>query len=384
MILLVYFCLLFVGFAWRKGASPALTLLAIYLLSLFSGVPLGYDYDIATIYDVINVVFVAAMLTLMIAPWNAFSFRIALAEPNEKRVRRLTLALLAIHSLGFVIFSISFYAAITTVTDYSAFKSGGETALFYKDLPINHNLFLLATYLNSTATFLIPLHFYHLQKRRFLLSFLSLLLSLNLVLEGISIFSRSALIVYFVLYLAYLPFFYRRLDRVQRRLLNYVGLVVLMMFGAIFYEISNNRFADYLSSGDAVYSTSSIQNPVVYSLLDYAAQWYKNGNTVLSRYSFETLNGELSFPIVATVANKLGVINYSPDVIPIKLEALWGDRFDKFVGLIPNLVFDLGYVGTVLFVLLYAVLLRQIRPVRGVMSQQYCVQQHEQHRTDVP
>src|SRR5258705_13533097 len=101
MILLLYFSFLFVIFLLRRSPSPALMLLAIYLASLVAGIPLNYDFQVTTAYEALNVVFVAAMLTLLIAPWNRFPYRVAIAEPNERRVRRLTTLLLCIHAVGF-------------------------------------------------------------------------------------------------------------------------------------------------------------------------------------------------------------------------------------------------------------------------------------------
>jgi oligosaccharide repeat unit polymerase len=367
MVLLIYFTFLVALFGLKKRTSPALLLAGIYLFSLLCGVPLGYDYPMSTLRDWINVAFVAAMLTLLIAPWSAFPFRADLAPPNDKRVLRLTWALIALHIVGLYVFATIFYAAFTTVTDYSAFKeSGSELGTFYQSLPINHNVFLLSTYLNGTAAFLVPLHFYHLMHRRYPLALLSLLLSLNIILEGISIFSRSTLIFYVSLYLLYLPFFYHRLERKQRLLLKGVGVVAVSLLGAVFYVITNNRFA-YLLAGDQL-ASSAIKNPVVYSVLDYASQWYKNGSEVLAAYSFKHFNGELSFPIVPIIADKIGLLTYSSDALPVRLELLWGDRYDEFVGIIPNLVFDFGYPGAVLFVGLYAFGLRSMRPMRHGIS----------------
>lgn len=368
MLLTIYFCVLLVIFLKRKAATPAIVLVAIYLISLLGGLLLENDPGISTVVGWINLLFVGGMLTLMITPWIAFPFGVEIVVPNERRLNRLTWTLLAIHAFGFIVFSVTFYLAITSVTDYSAFKNDSGAAEFYGTLPFSVNLLLLATYLNATANFLVPLHFYYLSRKRIGLSLLCLLFSLNIPLEGISIFSRSALIMYGVLYVLYVPFFYRRIDRTPRRVLKVVGGGALALFLTMFYVITNNRFAGYLSWGDAAYSTSVIQDPITYSILDYASQWYRNGNAVLSQYSFHTMNGELSFPLLTTIGNKLGVINRPPELIPIRLEELWGDRYDKFVGIVPNLVFDFGYAGTVIFGVLYAMVLFKVRPVRGRIS----------------
>ena len=130
MLLAIFFCALFLIFTRTGPVSPALGLVGIYVVSLLGGLLLGKDYPLTTVVDWINLAFVAGMLALMIVPWNAFPFRIQLAPPNERRLNRLTRTLLVIHAFGFVVFSVTFYLAISSVTDYSAFKNDSGAAEF--------------------------------------------------------------------------------------------------------------------------------------------------------------------------------------------------------------------------------------------------------------
>jgi len=84
----------------------------------------------------------------------------------------------------------------------------------------------------------------------------------------------------------------------------------------------------------------------------------------MARYEFHTLGGRLSSPLVLTVADKLGLIDYPPNAIVEALMTMWADHYDRFAGLIANLLFDLGYVGTMLFVLFYAWLVNALSPPR--------------------
>jgi hypothetical protein len=368
MILLLYFGVLLIVLAIRRPASPGVALVLLYIGSLACGVLLGFDYQPSTLFETYNLVFTGAMLTAMISEWKDFPFAVRLAAPPERRVLALTRTLFAIHALGFVVHTIACYYAFSLISVYSAFKNSSDNTQFYFDIPLNHTLHLFTIYLNPTAAFLVPLHFYYLTKRRYFLSALSLIFSLNIVLEGISIFSRSTIVYYFMLYALYLGFYYTRLERRPRHFLTGAACAVLVLACATFYDISRNRFDRYYAYGDSVYSQSGIQSPELYSVLDYLSQWYVNGNTVLAAYDFQTLNGELSFPVVPLIADKLGLIKYPPESINYKLEGLWGLRRDKFVGIVTNLVFDFGYIGTGLFVALYAGILRKLRPGRRPMQ----------------
>lgn len=372
MLLLIYFIILFLLFHFRKSASPGLLLLSLYLISLTCGLLIGYDYEVNSIFEGVNLIFLAITLTIFILPWSKFNFRIDISEPNPKRLQRLTIFLFLINGVSFFVFLIACYYVFTSVSflDYSAFKNDSNIATeFYRQIPLNHTLHLLAIYLSPTACFLIPLHFYYLIQKRYLFSILSLILSLNIVLEGISIFSRSTLVQYFMLYLLYLPFFYSKMNPRIRHMITLSGFVVFGLGGAMFVVITISRFGDYFNHGDAVfYSQSFIQNPELYSIFDYISQWYKNSGTVMAGYSFETLNGGLSFPLFFLIADKLQLINYPIDTIVLTLNTLWGNYYDKFNGLIANLLFDFGYLGTIVFVLLYSFVLQRIRPKQGVIS----------------
>ncbi len=367
MLLLIYFVLLYCLFNFRKAATPGLLLISIYMVSLGCGLLIGYDYTFDTYFKIMNFLFLAVALTFFIVPWNRFKYKCMISEPNPKRLRTLTLWLFAINSITFVLFAIAIFYAFTTVTDYSAFKNLGESEGFIKQLPINHTLFLMALYLHPAAYFLIPLHFYYLSKNRYLYSLISLVLSLNIIFNGLMVFSRSGFIVYMLLYGLYLPFFYPKLSRRTKRTIKLSGLTLLSLTVFVFYIITENRFTNVLFYKQAVNSESIVTNPVVYSLLDYCSQWYKNSNEIMSMYSFETLKGELSFPLVLLIGNALDLIDYHPERIESTLYSLWGSYYDKFNGLVANLTFDFGYLGTIFFLFLYLVALRLLRPINGVL-----------------
>jgi hypothetical protein len=365
MLLLTYFVLLFVFLASRRRWSPALLLTSIYLGSLACGVLIGNDCTFSTPFERANLLFQAVMLTMVILPWRRYPFGIAIAEPPPRRLRQITWLLLVIHAIGFSIFLIAAGYAFTATSDYTSFKNSGENMALTANFPLNHTLHLIAIYLNPTAVFLVPLHLYYLVKRRYLLSIACLVLSSNVILEGISIFSRFTVVYYFAFYAMYVPFFYGAMRPRQRRVFRTTAIVLLVASGTVFWNVTANRFSTYLSYGEARYSQSFIKDDALYSMLDYVSQWYKNSNYVMAQYQFDPLGGKLSSPLVLTVADKLRLITYPPDAIVEKLKVLWGDRYDKFVGLIANLLFDFGYAGTTLFVLLYAGLLYVQRPTRG-------------------
>jgi hypothetical protein len=373
MALLIYFTILFFIFNFRRPATPGLLLLMIYGLSLGCGLFINHDFAVNSTFEVFNIIFLGAMLTLMILPWNKFDYASSIGEPDPNKVRKLTLVLLVVNGVAFVIFSVICLWAFSEVTDFSRFKNGGESGAFIDQLPLidtalSHSLFLLATYLQSSSCFLVPLHFHYLSKKRYALAIICLLFSANSVLAGLTTFSRSAFLGYSFIYISTFPLFYKNMQGKLRRVLlaSAVGLVCLGLVP--FAHITANRFSDVVSYKNAASDQTLINSPEVYSLFDYAGQWYKNSNDVMATYSFDTLNGGISFTFVLTVADKLRLIDYPPEQIERQLYALWGDHSDKFNGLIANLLFDFGYVGTSIFVLFYGLILWRLKPVNGELS----------------
>jgi oligosaccharide repeat unit polymerase len=373
MILLVCLILLFFFFNFRKPLSPALVLMGIYGGSVICGLLLIQEFGFRSPFDALNVVFMAVMISLFILPWNQFKYKTTtILEPDLEKVRKLTYLLLAVNGVIFLLFVLICYTAFGEVTDFSAFKNGGESAGFIDQLPIdsslNHTLYLLASYLHSSAYFLIPLHFYYLQKERYRISIACLLFSTNLVLFGLTNFSRSAFVIYGVAYVLNFPFFYKTFNRKARRILLATMGCLLLCALIPFVQITANRFANEVSYNQAITDQTLISGPEVYSLFDYGGQWYRNASEVMSTYSFETLNGEISSSFILTIADKLGLINYPPEQMERTLYSIWGNRFDRFNGLIANLLFDFGYIGTAVFVLCYIGLMRMLRPVRSELS----------------
>lgn len=359
--------ILFCSIIYRKANSPSLFLISIYLISLFCGYLIGQNYAINSFSKVLNLLFLICILTLFILPWNKFRYKISISEPNPKILRFYTTFLFIVNGLSLCVIIIIFYSVHPQVTDYESFKNDGIAYNVIKNLSINR-FFLFSQYFHVTAYFLVPIHFYYFIKEKYLLSLISFLFSLNIALFGLTVFSRSGIIEYLILYIFYFQFFYIAIKKKMKYLFkNKIILIfsfaVATGFGYLvvfFYQITENRFKDATIKFDTF-----IENPGIFYLFDYASQWFKNSNEVMSLYRFETLNGELSFPLLYVTARKLQLIHYPVGTLGDTLKSVWGEYHHTFNGLIANLVFDLGYLGTTLFAIIYFIVVFRLKPVRG-------------------
>ncbi|PHV38905.1 O-antigen polymerase [Janthinobacterium sp. BJB304] len=362
MLFLCYLVFIYFAFTFRRKASPAIFLFFIYISSLIGAVAIGYDYKIDTEEKIWNFIFLALILAFFILPWNCLPYSVKIMMPDRQRLRTLTLVLLSINIIIFIVFSISIFYSFSSIVDYSAFKNGGESGDFIKALPINNTLYLLALYLHPTAYFLMPLHFYYLMTGNKKMSYLCLLFSLNVVLHGLTIFSRSGFIIFVFLYGAYLPFFYNKCSRKTKNTIKLsLGLLAASAL-TVFFFVTANRFENEIGYNDILDSNVYITNPIIFSLFDYGCQWYRNGSIVINSYQFESLNGQLSFPFPILIADKLGLVNYPIGEIETRLYVFWGAYYDRFNGITANILFDFGYVGTFIFAAIYSSFVLWLRP----------------------
>lgn len=365
MLLLIYLFLLFLLFNFRKKISAGTILICLYCTSLLGAMLIGSDYEINSFPRIGNFVFLIIVLSALILPWNKFTSEIELSKINEFRLKTLTKYLFIINGIVFLLFFIVMYFAFMSIVDYSSFKNVEGNAGLINQIGINNIIYLLALYLYPTSYFLVPIHFYYLINKNYKKSFIALLLSTNIILYGLTIFSRSGFIEFALLYLVYLVLFFNKLGRRPRRLLIGISIPLLGLCIFIFSLITSNRFEKTLMYVNAVQSKSFTNSPALYSILDYLSQWYKNGFEVMEMYSYKTLNGQLSLPFFYLVADKLKILPYSSNLVESELWKLWGNHFDKFNGISSNLLFDFGYFGTIIFMILYLIIVNKLKPFKG-------------------
>jgi len=308
------------------------------------------------------------MLYLLISPWLKYKYSVnIIGAYDNRKLYKVFKTLCVINGVSFIIFLVTVVLAFQTVTDYSEFKNGNASAEFFANkLPVNQYVYLLAVYLHSSAYFLIPFHFYFLLNKKYKYSLIALLFSLNIILQGMTVFSRSGFIAFFLCYIICLPFFYNKLEFKIKKRIRILLVTVFAVACSFFYLITENRFADTITYDSEIYKSKYIKSPVVYSLLDYGTQWFQNSRDLMAMYDFEILYGRLTFSFPELVLTTTGLADFQE--LEKVLSQKWGSYFDKFNGITANLLFDLGYVGSLIFVLIYRRIVLKLQPKAGAIS----------------
>ncbi|WP_313304618.1 O-antigen polymerase [Empedobacter sp.] len=368
MILLVCF-LSFLIFSYKKGFSIGLLLILLFVFSISMGVLIGKDYKIENFFDFINFLYMVTLLFIVISPWLKYKYSVqVVGSVNKLKLFKLFKFLCWINGISFFIFLFTAILSFQSITNYSEFKNGeGSIEFFANKLPINQYIYLLAVYIHSSAYLLIPIHLYYLLIKKYKYSLIALLFSLNIILQGLTIFSRSGFISYFLCYIILLPFFYFKFDKNVKKKIRIIIISMFSISCFIFYTITENRFTDTITYDNEIGNSTLIKSPTIYSLLDYGSQWFSNSREVMSKYNFDVFYGRLTFTFPELLLTTTG---FTDDLVPIEklLKENWGSYFDKFNGLAANLLFDLGYVGAILFALIYRKIVLYFKPKKGIIS----------------
>ncbi len=229
---------------------------------------------------------------------------------------------------------------------------------------IPHIFVTFSNMVSAVGYFFLSMHFYYLYKRQTKKSVFFLLLSLIVILSRMISLSRSSsvefLIAYAILFLFFSPVLEKKLlKRVSIVVASFSAIIVLALV-----VISESRFSGYYtknSKQEAILDEQ--QSPVLFSTIDYFCQWEEWNEYVLNRYKPEySAHGAHGFGgIYKMIEQKI----VGPDVVKErqkKLELSRGEGASSFPGLIADLVVDFGFIGALIFTLLFNHLMNSAGP----------------------
>ena len=360
-MIIIYFILLFIIYFKSKSIVTFFVLLQI--ISLLGTIFIGQDYPINTIFKFFNLILTIVILTLIIIPWANYKNINEISYFNEIKLKKLTKFLIIISILPFITFSVTSIFVFLFVEDINTFKyAEGVSEEFYYNLPFNVKAIILSSYLYGFSYFLIPLHFYYLSKRNYRLSFWCFIFSLNIVLFGLTYFSRAVFIHYTFIYMAFVIMLYGTLEYRVKKMLKKLIFLTSSLMVIYFVNISTRRFTTNNLYTETIPSNSLIQEPVFYSYFDYLSQWYYNNMYVLNSYNFKTFNGQISFQSILYILGRYSIINYDPSNYVSLRQQLWPLHWYTFNGFVAYIVYDLGYILSIVFSLIYCLIILKLRP----------------------
>ncbi len=120
---------------------------------------------------------------------------------------------------------------------------------------------------------------------------------------------------------------------------------------------------------DRIPKNSMIQDPIIYSLVDYASQGQANGLHQLEAYTENrNLKGEQMFRDVYQILKFFGLSNWNSKESQYKIDKAYNYDGGAFNGYTCTLVFNFGYLITILISLVYFSVIKIRLHNRSILS----------------
>lgn len=248
-------------------------------------------------------------------------------------------------------------------------KNEGGAADYWATL-LPHFVITLGNFISPLGYLFLTLHFYFLIYNNKLKAIRYFLLSLIIVLNNLIALSRSATVQYILVYAAIFLFVARFLSKKTRtQIVKIASIIIGIVFLALMI-ISESRFGEYYtkqSNNEAILSET--KQPLLFSTIDYFAQWEENAPIIMRQFkwgdqSWGTFNcSGLAVQIQRTIYGS-DKVNDARDK---KYWGLLGHQSSYFHGLVARLIYDFGFIGTIIFILLYASIIKQTGPTNEVL-----------------
>lgn len=255
------------------------------------------------------------------------------------------------------------------VSDYKA-RDGGFTDLISKKLPVS-SLFTLTQWGSAVGYIALCFHFLYLYQNKIKKSAFFFVLSWNQFLIGIAALSRSATTEYILIYVLLFLVLYPILDKKVRKKIVTIVILTVAIVLTMFIAISSVRFGEkYRKNSQNEAVVDETNSPLLYSLLDYFSLWEENSMVVMKdykpeykRYGMYNSCG-LAVAIQMRMSKTITVANQRKDIE----ERIMGYQSTQFHGPVARLLYDFGYIGTIIFILIFTSVIKRISPRKGVIK----------------
>lgn len=322
--------------------------------------------------DLPYIAFIAIMLFILFNSYNNYSNikRVDFDSLNKERINVIELPIIVLGVTGlllsiYVLYKVSGLLLLGKFT-VSEFKNeGGAEETFTLFVPR-----ILITYVRLVAIlgyFYLSMHFWYLLQKEYKKSIVYLIISLISITTGMLILSRSATMMYIITYISFFYIISPLVDeKFKTRLLKWLliagGLVFFML-----YIISSNKFSESSGNISQIALNRGITNPIIYSFFDYYGMWQEHSVTVLKDFRGELFWGDYTIAMPSWIKSKFVDANYNDKLYDLMMLRL-GDHWYEFQGLIARIVYDFGYIGTVIFIVGISFVIKKINKQKGVLG----------------
>lgn len=354
IISLIWLLLLFLN-AYKKRKTVNLLpffLVFYYFIACLIGNILYYLDAIPLRDPVITVesqLFFMFCISCFIIPWKYIVRfpNIAVHEKYKRKIFHITIVLIILNLISVVI-SLKDVIEVILTGNFGVQRNNIQETLAIRGFSISK---MLNSYLSISYFFLISLYFYNLIYHRSN-KFLALIMvaSTSRILFSLSTVGRSGIVWWFLMFIANYLFFKNLINESERKKIKKQLVFFGTFFLVLFLSISFSRFG---ATDNVSYNSNTI-----YAILDYFSQGFSNFNSFYNQKIADYYYGGFNFPLFGGIFERLGFLNFDYSSIYDDFSSNYPYLYFTFNTFIADLYLDFGPIFTVLFSIVYYLLIR--------------------------
>lgn len=337
-----------------------LLFLALQVLSLVSAIVIQKDDYMDDPTTVLSAILSLVITLSIILPWKNYTKITAIEILPKGSFDRLSVLLFVVGSFIFLVLLVVALYVNVLISDINAFKyeEGSSMDFYYKMLPFDTRLFILAYSFYYLSFFFIPLHFYSLYIDDTKKAVVYFILSLNLILFGLSFFSRWTIALFILLYLSHWICYNRIIpDNLRKKELKWIGLFAGLL-AAFFVMITISRFTTNTAYEKEVVNQSGVDmSPTLYSVFDYLGQSNSISLYHLNHYDGRTFGGSYVLSDAQTFFSILRIV--PPSSSEERIDKVWTEFQRCFRTYACYTVYDVGIIGALLISVIFVLLVKR-------------------------
>lgn len=357
-----FFLIFLVKYFLSNKNSISRNLYAFFsFLALISLFHLDISINDLDILNIVNFLFILICLIIMIDSFNNHLkvIKIVGGEFNtyQKSIIWVVtfLGILALFINLYLVYKIYTYQTISEISITVLKNETGADEYFKLNEPRLIRTF--SHFISPFGYFFLILHFYYAHKNSIGNSLFYLLLSFLIPLHGMQGLSRAAPSQYIIVYIFLYLYLSNSFSDNVKRFLNRFLFATIIIIGSYFIATSYSRFAESYFYVNKLDGETNVYFLLFYSFIDYLTQWVHYGIDSLNYYSYDIEFVFSNFrPLFNYLFNTLG---FDFSIEADHFEKIYGHYSTRFIGLIPTLIFDSGYLFTFLFVLFFRFLVKK-------------------------
>lgn len=314
-----------------------------------------YSDNEKTLFNVLSMI---ALTLPIILPYKSYSDITTIKRIPTRKFNKLSTILFAIGGFSFVFLLATALFVNIMISDINAFRQeeGAAVEFYYKILPFDVRFFILAYSLYYFSYFFIPLHFYCQyigDKKR---ATIYLILSTNLVLYGLTFFSRWAIVLFVLLYTAHWVCYSKLIPEKDRKLEAKWFKIVGGALAAFFLVVTFSRFDDAAAyEKEEMNQDAMIKNTSVYSIFDYLGKSNSRSIYYLNGYNGRTFGGRY---LVSETQNFFSILRIvPPSNIEDYRDKIWTEYRGTFRSYACYTIFDVGFIFAIFLSIIIMVML---------------------------